>query len=85
MNLQEYIKQNSEQLMAEMRVKDSLYNDLYLQKEKVRVVREKTSTYAEEQKIKKLEEEILILRNKETKIDSLSPIELGLYFKRIIK
>lgn len=83
-NYQEILKTEIDSLNNIIVSKDSLYQKLHKQKEKVRIIREKISTEEETQKIVYLEEELKKLRRSktDTTITKDTPEELYKYFNK---
>ena len=79
------LKEQIDSLNNELRVKDSLYIIKTLEKDKVKVVREKVSTAAEIAKIEKLEQELNLLRSKViVEVIELTPEETEEYFSKML-
>ena len=83
-NYQEILKTEIDSLNNIIVSKDSLYQKLHKQKEKVKIIREKISTEEETQKIVYLEEELKKLRKSktDTTITKDTPEELYKYFNK---
>lgn len=88
-NYTRFLRETNDQLQYEIKVRDSIYEELSLQKNKTIVIRQKINTSQEEEKIKLLEKKLELLRfsnsniNKDT--SNLLPEELTLYFEKILK
>lgn len=84
-NYQEYLKTEIEQLKKENIKLDSLYKTKVLEKEKIKIIREKISIQSELDRLeiltKQLEE---IKTTKLEKIDSIGPEDLQIYLQKII-
>ncbi len=83
-NYQEILKTEIDSLNNIIVSKDSLYQKLHKQKEKVKIIREKITTTEETQKIVYLEEELKKLRRSktDTTITKDTPEELYKYFNK---
>ena len=65
---------------------DSLYKIKETQKEKIRVIREKISIQPELDRLEHLKNQLIELRKQPPKqIDTISPEELDIYFKKLLK
>jgi len=85
-NYQEYLKTEIEQLKKENTKLDSLYKTKVLEKEKIKIIREKISIQSELDRLeiltKQLEE---IKTTKLEKIDSIGPEDLQKYLQKELK
>ena len=85
-NYVESLKTHIKSQDKKIETQDSLYKIKEAQKEKIRVIREKISIQPDLERIKHLENQLLELRKQPPKqIDTLSPEELDIYFKKLLK
>lgn len=83
-NIAKHLKGQNEELLREGWKKDRVIDSLMIQKNKVKVIREKVSIASEEELIKKLQKELQDLRKKEVVIDTITPEKLNIYLNNII-
>jgi phosphopantothenoylcysteine synthetase/decarboxylase len=83
-NLAKYLKQQNDDFRIELKMKDRIIDSLIVQKNKIRVVRDKVSTKAEEELIAKLQKELAELRSKQVTVDTLTPERLNQYFQNLL-
>lgn len=86
MNYQEYLKTQIDSLNIENTKLDSLYKVAVLQKDKIKIIREKVSIQSEVDKLERLKIELELLGKQPSKItDSITPEDLLRYFKKELK
>ena len=85
-NYVESLKTHIKAQDKKIETQDSLYKIKEAQKEKIRVIREKISIQSELDRLEHLKNQLIELRKQPLKqIDTISPEELDIYFKKLLK
>ena len=85
-NLNEYLKTEIEGLKKQNKSLDSLYQIEKEKKEKIRVVKERIQVAWDLERIRQLEKEIEELRKQiPQQVEPLSPEDLDIYFRQLLK
>lgn len=85
-NYQEYLKTEIETLKKENTKLDSLYKTKVLEKEKIKIIREKISIQSELDRLTELTKQLEEVRKTElNKIDTISPEQLQIYLQKELK
>ena len=85
-NYVESLKTHIKSQDKKIETQDSLYKIKAAQKEKIKIIREKISIQSELDRLEHLRNQLLELRKQTPKqIDTISPEELDIYFKKLLK
>lgn len=85
-NYQEYLKTEIDSLKRQNIILDSLYKSKVIDKEKIKIIREKISIQSELDRLEHLKNQLIELRKQPIKqTENLSPEELDKYLKELLK
>ena len=85
-NYQEYLKTEIDSLKRQNIILDSLYKSKAIDKEKIKIIREKISIQSELDRLEHLKNQLIELRKQPIKqTENLSPEELDKYLKELLK
>jgi len=85
-NYVESLKTHIKSQDKKIETQDSLYKIKAAEKEKIKIIREKISIQSELDRLEHLKNQLIELRKQPPKqIDTISPEELDIYFKKLLK